>query len=136
MTSRSRRSASGVKEKCIRDQGKVRQGPGISALVVTEKCVRGQGELHQGSRRSASLECVVFSWSTSPWPLTYFSLTSGALLLDPWRTSPWPLTHFSLTWRAYFSELKTAKNWWKKNPIIFLKTLYIFKYSYALVVKT
>ena len=42
----------------------------------------------------------------------------------------------SLTWRAYFSELKTAKNWWKKNPKLFLNTLYILKYSYALMVKS
>ena len=41
----SRKSASGVKEKCA---------------GVKENCVRGQGEVHQGSRKSASAECVVF----------------------------------------------------------------------------
>ena len=44
--------------------------------------------------------------------------------------------HFSLTWRAYFSELNKAKKLWKKNPKLFLKLLYILKYSYALVVKS
>ena len=52
--SRSRITASGVKEKCVRGQGKVRQGSRTSALGVKEKCVRGQGEVHRGSRRSAS----------------------------------------------------------------------------------
>ena len=40
MRYRSRRSASGVKEKSVRDQGEVHQG-------VKEKCVRGQGEVLQ-----------------------------------------------------------------------------------------
>ena len=39
--SRSRRSASGVKEKCARGQGEVHQGSRRSALGVKEKWVRG-----------------------------------------------------------------------------------------------
>ena len=97
--SRSRRSASVVKEKCVRGQEWVRWG-------VKEKCVRGQGEVHWGSRGSAYAEYVVFSWGTSPWSLTHFSLTPGALLLDPLRTSPWPLTHFSLTPDALLLDLE------------------------------
>ena len=91
----SRRSASGVKEKCVSGQGKVRQG---------------QGEvLHLNTTHSAEALLLDF-WCTFPWPLTNFSLTLDALLLDPWRTFPRPLMHFSLTWRAYLSELKKAKN--------------------------
>ena len=63
---------------------------------------------------------------TFPWPPAHFSLTPDALLLDPWRTSPWPIFH---NW-------KHQKNWWKKNSKLFLKTLYILKYSYAFVVKS
>ena len=124
-------------------QGEVRQESRKSAWGVKEKCVRGQGEVHRGSRRSASAECLVFSWSISPWPLTHFSLTPGALVLDPWRTSPWPLTHFSVTPDALhldleglFLGLKKSKKNWNKNPKLFLKTPYILKYSYALVVKS
>ena len=42
--SRSRRSASGVREKCIRGQGEVRQNLRRSALGVKEKCAGGQGK--------------------------------------------------------------------------------------------
>jgi hypothetical protein len=81
--------------------------------------------VHWGSRRSASAECVVFSWSTSPWTLTHFSLTPVTILLDPWRTFPWPLTQISLTWRADFSELKKPKNIMKeKSKIIFENAIY------------
>ena len=55
-----------VKEKCIRGQGEVRQGPRRSAPGVKEKCVRGQGEVLQlNTTHSAE-----------------------ALLLDPRCTSP------------------------------------------------
>ena len=81
---RSRRSASGVKEKCAWSQGKVRQG----------------------SRGSASAEYHTFSWSTSTWTLMHFSLTPDALLHDPQRTSPWPLTHFFLTPDALLLNLE------------------------------
>ena len=124
-----------VKEKCVRGQGKVRQGSRISPSGVKEKCVRGQGEVHWGSRRSASAECVVFSCSTCPWPLTHFSLTPAhfsltpdALLLDPWRTSPWPGGFIFQSW-------KQQKNWRNKSLKLVLETLYILKYSYALMVK-
>ena len=96
-----------------------------SASGVKEMCVRGQWEVHRGSGRSAFAESVVFHWSTSPWPQTHFSLTPGALRFDPWRTSPWPLTHFSLTRRAFFSELEKAKKWWKKIQNYCLKRIYI-----------
>ena len=43
--SRSRRSASGVKEKCVRGQGEVRRGSRRSASGVKEKCIGGQGEV-------------------------------------------------------------------------------------------
>ena len=43
--SRSRRSASGVKEKCIGGQGEVRQGSRKSASGVKVKCIGGQGEV-------------------------------------------------------------------------------------------
>ena len=43
--SRSRRSASGVKEMCVRGQGEVRQGSRKSASGVKEKCIGGQGEV-------------------------------------------------------------------------------------------
>ena len=43
--SRSRRSASGVREKCIRGQGEVRKGSRRNAPGVKEKCVRDQGEV-------------------------------------------------------------------------------------------
>ena len=42
--SRSRRNASGVKEKCVRGQGKVRRESKRSVSGVKEKCIEGQGE--------------------------------------------------------------------------------------------
>ena len=64
-------------------QGEVRQGSRKSVSGVKEKCVRGQGEVHRGLRRSASAECVIFNWSTSRWPLTHFSLTPANFSLTP-----------------------------------------------------
>ena len=43
--SQARRSASGVKEKCVRGQGQVRRGSRESASWVKEKCIGGQGEV-------------------------------------------------------------------------------------------
>ena len=105
-------------------QGEVRQGSRTSASGVKEKWAGGQGKVRQGLRRSALAEYHIFNWITSPWPLTHFSLTPNAIILEPWRTFPWPLTHFSFTWRAFFSELKKAKKKWKlkihffKNAIL------------------
>ena len=42
-------------------QGEVCQGSRKSASGVKDKCVGGQGEVRQGSMRSTSAECVVFS---------------------------------------------------------------------------
>ena len=96
-----------------------------SASRVKEKCVRGQGEVRWGSRRSASAEWVVFSWRTSPWPQCTFPW--------PRRTSPWTLTHLSLTpdtllldLKGFFSELKNLKIGKEKFKNIF-ETLYILK---------
>ena len=119
--SRSWRSVSGVKEKCVRGQGEVHWVSRKSVSGVKKKCIRGQGEVHQGSRRSAYAECVVLSWSTSPWPLAHFSLTPDALLLDL---------------EGLFFRVKKSKKMVIENLKIFLKTLYILKYSYALVVKS
>ena len=92
------------------------QGSRRSASGVKEKCAGGNWNVRQGSRTSASAEYQTFSGSTSPWPSMHFSLTPDALFLDPrrtypwpWCTFPWPMTHISLTWRTYFSELKKAK---------------------------
>ena len=60
-----------VKNKCVRGQGKVRQVSRISALGFKEKCVRGQREVHRGSWRSASAECVVFSFLKMLYILKY-----------------------------------------------------------------
>ena len=101
----SRKSASGVKKKCV--GGK-------------EKCVRGQGEVHQGSRKVLLLNVWYSAEALLLDPMMPLSLTPDKLLLDPWRTSPWPLTHFSLTWRAYFLELtkngerKITNYFWKR----------------------
>ena len=100
--SRSRRSMSRVKEKCVRGQGEVRWS---------------QGKVRQGWRGSASAEYHTFSGNTSPWPPMHFSLTPDALLLDL---------------EGLFSRVeKSNKQKWKKNPKLLLKTLYILKYSYA-----
>ena len=107
------------------------------ALQVKKKCVEGQGKVYQGSRRSA-LGLLLNGW-----------YSAEALLLDPqctfpWprRTSPWTLTHFSLTpdtllldLKGFFSELKNLKIGKEKFKNIF-ETLYILKYSYALVVQS
>ena len=126
--SRSRRSESGVKEKCIRGEGEVHQGSRTSALGVKEKCVR------------VKEKC--FSWI--PYiQQKHFSLTPDTLLLDPWRTSIWPVTHFSLTPDSLLLELeglffrvkKQKKNVnWKFKIIFENAILYILKYSCALVV--
>ena len=47
-------------------QGEVRQGSRRSASGVKEKCAGGQGQVRQGSRRSALAEYHTFSGSTSP----------------------------------------------------------------------
>ena len=134
--SRSRRSASGVKEKCVRGQGEVRRGSRKSASGVKEKCFSWITHIQRKHFSLTPDALLLDPWCTSPWALTHLFLTPDALFLDPWRTFPWSLTHFSLTWRAYFSELKKAKKWWEKSSKLFLKTLYILKYSYALVVKS
>ena len=87
-------------------QGEVRQGSRRSASGVKEKCAGGQAKVRQGSRRSALAENHTFSGSTSPWPPMHFSLTPDALLLDPRRTCIWPLTHFSLTLDALLLDLE------------------------------
>ena len=118
--SRSRRSASGVKEKCVRGQPEVRRGSRRSAPGVKEKCVRGQGDVLQLNTPHLAKALLLDARCTSPWPLLHFSFTPDALILDPWRTFPWPLTHFFLTWKAYFSELEKAKkSVYKKFKIIF-----------------
>ena len=81
--SRSRRSASGVKEKCMGGQGEMRQGSRKSASGVKEKCVRGQGEVRRGSRRSASgvkEKCVGGQGEVPPLIVWY---SAEALHLDP-----------------------------------------------------
>ena len=120
-SSRSRRSAWGVKEKCVRGQGEARWGSRRSASGVKEKCIRGQGEVLP-LNVWYSAEALIFDpWCTFHWPPAHFSLTPGALLLDPWCTSPWPMTHFSLTWRAYSSKLKKQKNCKRKIQNYFWK---------------
>ena len=116
--SRSRRSVSGIKEKCVRGQGEVRRGSRKSASRVKEKCFRWIPHIQ----------------------LKHFSLTPDALFLDPWRTFswprrtyPWPLAHFSLTPDALilyleglFSELKKEEKMVKeKSKIIFESARYI-----------
>ena len=110
-------------------QGEVRQESRRSKSGVNEKCTRGQGKVRQESMRSASADYHTFMGCTSPWPLTQVSLTPDALLLDAWCTSAWPLTLIFQSW-------KKQKTWFKNNPKLFLKAKYIFKYSCALVVKS
>ena len=88
--SRSRRSASGVREKCVRGQEEVRRGSRKSASGVKEKCISWIPHIQ---RRHFSLTpdaLLLDPWRTSPWPPTHLSLTPDVLFLDPWRTSPWP----------------------------------------------
>ena len=98
-----------------------------SALRVKEKWARIQRKVHQGSRKSASAECVVVSWATSP---------------NPWHTFLWPLTHFSLTPDAllldlegFFFRIKKAKSCGTKVKIVFWSGPNILKYEYAFVAK-
>ena len=64
----SRKSASGVKKKCV--GGK-------------EKCVRGQGEVHKGSRKVLSLNVSYSAEALLLDPMMPLSLTPDKLLLDP-----------------------------------------------------
>ena len=91
-------------------QGEVRQGLRRSASGVKEKCVGGKGEVHWRSSRSSSAEFVVFCWSTSPWPLTHFSLTPGALLLDPWHMSPSPGGLICQSWKNPTKKIVREKS--------------------------
>ena len=104
---RSRRSASGVKVKCI----------------------GGQGEVLQMNVWYSAEALLLDPWRTFPWPPAHFSSTPDALLLDLWRTSPWPGGLIFQSWK------KQQKKMWQKNTKLLLKTLYILKYSYALLVK-
>ena len=114
-------------------QGEVRQGSRRSVSGVNEKCAWGQGKVRQGSRRRASAEYHTFSESTSPWRLMHFSLTPVALLLHPRRTYPWPLTHFSLTTdellldlEGLFFRVENNKKMVKeKFKIVFENVLYL-----------
>ena len=124
--SRSRRSASGVKEKCVRGQREVRWESRKNVSWAKEKFI---GVKEKCFRWMCGIQLKHFSLT----PDALF-LDPGALLLAPWRTSPWPLMHFSLSWRAYFSELKKSNKLWKKNSKLILEMLYILKYSYASVV--
>ena len=116
--SQARRSASGVKEKCVRGQGQVRRGSRESASWVKEKCIGGQGEVL---------------------PLNVW-YSAEALLLDPWCTFPWPpahfywsLTHFSLTLDALLLDLEglffrvknSKKLVKKKSKTIFESAIYL-----------
>ena len=80
-------------------QEEVSQGSRKSASGVKEKCVVRQGKVCQGSRRSAWAEYHTFSRSIFPWPPMPFSLTPDSLLLDPRRTSP---NEISLLRQNYF----------------------------------
>ena len=120
----------------------MRQESRRSASGVKEKYVGGQGEVCQGSRKSASgVKAKCFCWMCGN-QLKHFALTPDALFLDPRQTSPWPPAHFFLTPDALFLDLeglfykveKSKKKLWNKNPKLFLKMLYILKYSYPLVV--
>ena len=122
--SRSRRSASRVKEKCVRGQIQVRRGSSRSASGVNEKCIGGQGEVLPLNVWFSAKALLLDPWRTFAWPPAHFSLTPDALLLDPWRTSPWPGGLIFQSWNQ-------PKKMWKKSPKLFLKTLYIIKYLYA-----
>ena len=110
-------------------QGEVCQGSRRSASGVKEKCAGVQGKVCHGSRESASAEYHTFRGSTSPLPPMHFSLTPDTLFLDPQCTSPWPLTHFSLTPDTFLLVLeglffrveKTQKRWRKKIQNYFWK---------------
>ena len=112
-----------VKEKCVRGQGEVSQGSRRSAPVVKEKCVRGQGKVLQLNTTHSVEALLLDPQCTSPLPLTHFSLTPDALLLD-------------LEGFFFRVEKKQQQTKVKENPKLFLKTLFILKCSYALVVKS
>ena len=115
--------------------GEMRQWSRRSASGVKEKCVWGKGEMFPLNVWYSAEALLLDQWQSFPLPQTQFSFTPDTLLLDPQRTSPWPLT-LTLDRRAYFSELNRAKSPWKNISNIFWTKPDILKYLYAFLTKS
>ena len=113
--SRSRGSASGVKEKCVRGQGEVCLGTRKSASGVKEKCFRWIPHIPRKHFSLSPDALLLAPWRTSPWLPTQLSLTPDALFLDPWGTSPWPGGLIFQSWKKKRKgKQKIQKCFWKR----------------------